>query len=85
MITAGWSLTLCVCSFQGSVGAHTGNLINALATFDVGHVEKNSHDNDTTKKEIKGVKKEFKEDLKTLDQNPRTEMRGCSRLYPVHA
>lgn len=40
MITAGWSLTLCVCSFQGSVGAHTGNLINALATFGVGHVEK---------------------------------------------
>lgn len=40
LITAGWSLTLCVCSFQGSVGAHTGNLINALAAIGVGHVEK---------------------------------------------
>lgn len=37
-------------------------------------MSKNSHDNDTTK--------EFKEDLKTLDQNPGTEMRAisCPRL-----
>lgn len=49
MITAGWStniIILCVCSLLGFVGAYTGSLINALATFSVS-ISKNSDDNDT--------------------------------------